>query len=146
MPSITLDLTPQGPMVRVAVMVSTPRRKALEAAGLPIPPPVLVSLLVDTGAFCTCVDSAHLGQLQISPSGIIEIYTPSTGATPVKRKQYDVDVALILDNGNHLFIDTLPVVESTFAANGIDGLLGRDVLSGGILIYNGTTDSITVAF
>jgi hypothetical protein len=146
MPSLTLTLTPRGPVVVAGLMVSTPRRNALAAAGKPIPPPVLLSLLVDTGASGTCIDQSHFPKLGIVPSGFTMVHTPTTAGTPVRRNQYDVDLGIILGNGSFHFIYTLPVIESSVACQGIDGLLGRDVLSQGILIYNGAGGSYTLSF
>lgn len=146
MPSVNLLLTPQGPIVRLGIMVSTPRRNALAAVGLPIPPPEIVDVLVDTGASGTCIDPSHIAKLGIAPSGIIDIHTPSTAGVATQCKQFDVDIAVILDNGQYHFVSTLPVIESSLASQGIDGLLGRDVLSQGILIFNGTAKTFTLSF
>lgn len=127
-------------------MVSTPRRQALLAAGQPVPDPMIVRLLVDTGASGTCIDQTHLVKLGIAPSGYVMVHTPTTAGTPVKRNQYDVDIGIIFGHGSYHFVDTLPVVESSVSCQGIDGLLGRDVLSQGILIYNGAADSYTLSF
>jgi len=51
-----------------------------------------------------------------------------------------------LANGQRHFIRTLPVIESDFSAQGFDGLLGRDVLSQGIFIFNGSGNSFTLSF
>jgi len=148
MPSLTLPLTASGPVVVIAIFVSRPRRMALAAAGLPIPPPVLATMLVDTGASCTCVDPGRLKSLAIPPSGVAHVQSPTTGATPTTANQYDVDIAVVLDaaNGRFHYVDTLPVIESHLAAQGIDGLLGRDVLSQGLLIFNGTAKTFTLSF
>jgi len=146
MPSLTLPLNPHGPIVIVGLMVSTPRRKALVAAGKPLPPTVFLSLLVDTGASGTCIDQSHFPKLGILPSGFVMVHTPTTAGTAVRRNQYDVDIGIILGNGSFHLVDTLPVVESSVACQGIDGLLGRDVLSQGIFIYNGAAKTYTLSF
>jgi hypothetical protein len=133
-------------MVRLALWVSKPRRQALIAASQPVPPAVLINVLVDTGASGTCIDPSHLSRLGISPSGLIKVHTPTTAGNPIECKQFDVDIGVLLDNGNFHFVDTLPVLESELACQGIDGLLGRDVLSQGILIYNGAAKSYTLSF
>jgi hypothetical protein len=127
-------------------MVSTPRRNALTKAGLQIPTPELVNVLVDTGASGTCIDPSHIAKLGISPSGIIDVHTPSTAGVAAQCNQFDVDIAVILDNGQYHFVNTLPVIESSLASQGIDGLLGRDVLSQGILIFNGAAKTFTLSF
>src|SRR5262245_8154747 len=125
MPSLTKALSPSGPIVQIAIVVSKPRRKAMQAAGQTIPSPVFVDVLVDTGASGTCIDPAHLAKLGIQPSGVISAHTPSTAGQAVQLNQYDVDIAIPLDNGSIHIIDTLPVVEAHLSCQGIDGLLGR---------------------
>jgi hypothetical protein len=145
-PSLTVSLAAEGPLIPLVLMVSTPRRNALISAGLPVPKPVVIQVLVDTGASCSCIESSQLAKLGISPTGVIAVHTPSTGSAPVQLKQFDVDLGIVLDDGKFQFIETLPVIESQFPSQNIDGLLGRDVLSRGILIYNGTAKTFTLSF
>jgi len=146
MPSVTIDLVHEGPIVQVALFVSSPRAAALKAAGQPQPKGVMVRLLVDTGASGTCIDPTYIQQLAIPPSGLIDLHTPSTGGTPLQCKQYDVNIAIVLDNGQYHFVNTLPVVESHLSSQGIGGLLGRDVLAQGLLFYNGVARTYTLSF
>ena len=53
MPFLTLPLAPEGPLIELAIALSTPRLQMLKAAGLLFPAPVWVSGLVDTGANCS---------------------------------------------------------------------------------------------
>lgn len=106
----------------------------------------VVNVLADTGASCTCIDHGHLSQLGIAPSGLINVHTSTTAGKPVQCQQFDVDIAVILDNGNSHHLGTFPVLESSLISQGIDGLLGRDVLSRGILFYNGGAGTLTLAF
>jgi hypothetical protein len=52
---------------------------------------------------------------------------------------------LLLEPGVYL-INALPVVETGLSIQGIDGLLGRDVLNDCTLIYNGTAAMCTLAY
>ncbi len=60
MPHFTLGLTPEGPVIDLVVMASQPRVDALKSAGLPIPTPVALRCLIDTGASGTCFDAAAI--------------------------------------------------------------------------------------
>lgn len=146
MPSITLPLTPQGAVVRLAIMVSTPRQNSLIAAKQPVPAPVIANEVVDTGASCTCIDPALLTKLGLAPSGVTNIHTPTTAGIAQQCNQYDVDITVILGNGRLHVIRSLPVIGSALSSYGIDGLLGRDVISQGILIYNGEHNEFTLSF
>jgi len=127
-------------------MVSGPRREALRQAGRPLPEPVVVSALIDTGASGTVVDPAVIKKLQIPATGITHIGTPSTGAGSHPCNQYDAAVAIILESGQLHVVENLAVVEAELAQFGFEALLGRDVLAHGLLVFNGTNNSITVAF
>ncbi len=146
MPGLTTNISPAGPIIPLAVMISAPRRQAIVASGGQIPPAVKVSGLLDTGASCTCIDPSVIQQLGIPPSGVTSIVTPSTGINPVVCDQFDVSLALLLDKGRLHVIDTLPVIQSNLSRYGHHVLIGRDVLSQGLLFFNGTAGTVTVAF
>jgi predicted aspartyl protease len=148
MPLLTLPLEPQGAIVTVAFAVSGPRQAAMRKAGLAVPPPAVVRALIDTGASCTCVDPAVVGKLGLSPSGTVEILTPSTGDTPHTCRQFDVAVAVIMDGSQvHLSSLIIPVIESDLCGQeNIQALLGRDVLDQGLLVYHGRGRLLTLAF
>lgn len=43
-------------------------------------------------------------------------------------------------------IEALPVTASSFAGQAIDGLIGRDIIDRGMLVYNGQTGQFTLAY
>ena len=136
-----------GPVVTTYVGVTSARHAALTKAGQPIPTPVVARMLVDTGASCTCVDPTIIAQLGISPSGSMPIQTPSTAGAPVNVNQYDVAFFLPgATSADVKFIDAMPIVESHLKSQGIDGLLGRDVLASCLMNYDGKSGLITIAF
>ena len=145
MPSITLPISELGPVIEVALQLSKPHRSLLAKHGLPIPQPILVKVLVDTGASATCIDQAHLKLLGIKPTGVVLMYTPSTKGKPVHCNQYDIDLSVIMGGAIH-HLQTLPLIETVFTGQGIDGLLGRDALAHGLLIYNGSEKEFTLTF
>jgi hypothetical protein len=49
-PHFTLQISPGGPVLNAVVTVSQPKAAALQAAQQPIPTPVTIRALVDTGA------------------------------------------------------------------------------------------------
>ena len=146
MPSITTSIQSLGPIVQLVVAVSAPRRQALQTAGRQVPQIVLVNGLIDTGASSTVVDLSVIQRLQIPASGMVQIMTPSTGATPHDCNQYDVTIAIPLANNELHLIETIPVLEASLIHHGIDALIGRDILKSAILIVNGHHDSLTLCF
>jgi len=76
--------------------------------------------------------------LGLTPRGQASIHTPSTQGQPHQANQYDVGIAIYgMANVVCHHIPTLPVIDGNFKAQGIDGLLGRDVLAMARLNYGG---------
>jgi len=144
----TLPIGPAGPVLSAFVAVSQARHAALTAAGQPVPSPVPIRALVDTGASCTCVDASVLAALGLTPTGSTQMMTPSTGATPHEALQYDVALAIPAapPNPQPFYKHTLPVVGSELSIQGIDALIGRDILKDCLLTYNGVVGFFTLAF
>jgi hypothetical protein len=139
MPHFTLQVSADGPVATAYVQLSGPRRKALEEVGQPIPEAIPIRALVDTGASCTCVDPVVMKKLQIAPTGSVPMHTPSTGQTPHHADQYDVTIIIPGASAGDapLIFETISVVGTDLAVQGIDALIGRDILSRCILHYNG---------
>jgi hypothetical protein len=123
-------------MLDLFVGVSGPKAQALQAAGQPIPVQVPARFLIDTGASVTGIDIALVQQLGLTPTGSMQIHTPSTGGTPQSMPQYDVGISI-----PHValtrYFHALAVTASNLRVQGIDGLVGRDVLAECLFIYAG---------
>jgi len=145
MPHLTLQISPGGPILDLLVGVSVPRAAALQRAGQPVPQAVRVRGLVDTGASGTCVDPGCLSSLGLSPTGQSPIHTPSTEGTPVLCDQYDVSLVL-LHPRLQFTLHALPVIASSLSIQGIQALLGRDVLAACLFVYDGAAGIFSLAF
>jgi hypothetical protein len=146
MPSISLQISPLGPLIDVQIGVSAPREAALKAAGQSVPNHIVARLLIDTGASGTSIDISIPPALGLTPSGLTSVHTPSTGNTPVLKNQFDVRLTIPHPGINRNFL-AIPVIESDLlTSQGIHGLLGRDILSFCVLIYNGDTGLYTLSF
>ena len=118
----------------------------MQKAGLPIPPFVSGTFLVDTGASGTCLDPRLVAPLGLQPSGVVSIQTPSTAGGTHSCNQYDVGLYIPSnDSRPGFFIDALPVIETSLSSQGIDGLIGRDVLDRCVLVYNGSAGMFTLS-
>ncbi len=117
-------------------------------AGQPVPEPVKIQAMLDTGASGTCVDPFVLDQLNLTPTGSIQVNTPTTGTQPVAADQYDV--SLVIFSGPDqppLAHFTLPVLKSELlVAQGFHALIGRDVLRGCLLSYVGASGLFSLAY
>ena len=125
-----------GAIITIFVGVSDARAVALKKASVLVPPPISVQGLVDTGASGLCIDPSIAKQLSLQPTGSVPMITPSTGTTPVNALLYDVSIK-IPHAGNSLDFDSIPAIESDLINQGFGALIGRDILSKCLLIYDG---------
>lgn len=146
MPSINVQLTPAGPIVAMHVGISMPRLTAMKGAGISAPPMVLGQFLIDTGAYGTCVDPNLIRPLGLQPTGSVAIMTPSTQGATHSCNQYDAAVYIPNGSSGGFLIEALPILETQLSAQGIDGLIGRDIINRCTLIYNGSANMISLAY
>lgn len=146
MPHLLLTHTAAGPIVDVWVTVSKPRLDAITSAGQTPPAPVPCKALVDTGASHTCIDPSVTAALGLTPTGSVQVITPSTGATPVVVETYDVALHIVFSGSQFHSKNPATVSSSALAHQGFSVLLGRDVLADGMLIYDGQHNVFTLAF
>src|SRR5665213_1047224 len=137
MPHVSLEISPRGPLLQFLVGVSGPRLQALRLAGQAAPQPIPITGLIDTGASCTSVDSSILRQLAIPSSGSTPVHTPSTQAgAPHVANLYDISLVLVHPLITRTF-NALPVTESQLIHQGIQALIGRDILAWCLFTYDG---------
>lgn len=146
MPNLNVQITAAGPIIDVHVGIPAPHREALQQAGVAVPAPVACRLLIDTGASSTVLDTLVIKALGLLPSGSVSVHTASTDAGNMHQCfQYAVSLTIVHTSINWTF-SALPVLESALSHQGIDGLLGRDILSKCLLVYNGHLGLFTLAF
>jgi predicted aspartyl protease len=145
MPHLTLPLTSDGPVVEVLIGVTPSQSRSLTVAGQPVPGPVTARGLIDTGASVTCIDSQLVRTLGLQPSGstLLMLPVPSGGAQ--QYQEFEISLILLHARLNYS-IGTLTVVAAPLTAQGIEVLLGRDVLKSCLLVYDGEAASFTLAF
>lgn len=149
MPHFTLNVDAAGPVVNAGVLVSSGRREALIAEGQEVPGHRVIRALVDTGASITSIEPAVLEAMGLTPTGTLEMVTPSTGDGVHVASTYDVDFMIGGSDPSDppLTVANLRVCSAElYLRQGIHALVGRDVLSRCVLVYNGTLNQFTVAF
>ena len=70
------NLQASGPLVDIRVLVGLPVRASLQRAGVPVPPPVAVKAMIDTGAMASVIDPSTAQLLGLQPVGVVMINTP----------------------------------------------------------------------
>lgn len=147
MPHFLLNHSQTGPLIDVAVGLSAPRFQMLQSANPQgtWPDPIMVKALVDTGASHTGIDLSLVQSLNLVPTGIASLITPSTGNVPCDALCYDVAIHIPFPTG---MLWSKPLWIATgleLHHQGFDVLLGRDVLANGMLIYDGVHNQFTLA-
>lgn len=89
----------------------------------------------------TSADERVLADLQLSPTGSIQMHTPSTGATSVAMSTYDVELHFTGFSGGAQTFPTMGVLGCDFSGQNIDGLFGRDALAQARFFYSGPDDT-----
>lgn len=141
MPSFTAqiaNLEMSGPIVEVVVSPSKSLVEILREKKQPIPQPVKVLAMIDTGATSSVVRSDIIQIIGLNPIGVVKINTPST-TTPVECFQYQ---AVILFP-NNVAVETSDIIAAPLQGQHIQCLIGRDILKHGVFIYNGYAQIIT---
>jgi hypothetical protein len=146
LPHLTLDIEPQGPLLPAAIGVSESRRLLLAAAKRTLPDLQVGRALVDTGASSSVVDHALITPLGIAPSSYTMVHTPSTDGKPVQQPVYDVSIWLYHAATKHFLERSFPVMCANLRAQGIDILLGRDILGECLLVFDGPERRFCIAF
>ncbi|NVD70086.1 hypothetical protein D0T25_07635 [Duganella sp. BJB488] len=146
MPSINFSISRDGPIITVIIGISALYKGALIAAGLSAPPPVRGKFLIDTGASRTCIDSNLVGHLGLPSIGSIEVQTPSTKGISQACKLCDAMLFIPGKRSAGYRVSTLALIEVSLAGQGIDGLIGRDLLNRWTCIYNGTAASFSLCY
>lgn len=147
MPSLTIAIPQDGPLVQMMIGVSPARVSALRAAGAPVPPHISGRGLLDTGASISAIDRRVAQQLGLTATGYTLIHTPSTGAQPHLVAQFDASFSIVMDSQQiHALPTSFLVIESDFSTQGFSALLGRDVLAHGLFLYHGHAGMMSLAF
>jgi hypothetical protein len=115
---------------------------AVLQAGQVLPAPVDARLLVDTGATGSLVREGILTTLGLHPVGTVNINTPSSKGVPCPL----YSVRLTLPHRGYIDTSVIQAPPDGLAGQNIDGLIGRDVLQYGILIYLGQKQQFTLSF
>jgi hypothetical protein len=148
-------LQTMGPLLAVNVHQPKALVQLLSSSGQPVASPVGGLALIDTGATNTCVDGAVLQKLGMAPIGVL---TSLTAAGPAPQSMYPVrlefpseglDLEFSSVAGVNLTGQSVPVVPPGGQQGQqmpIIALVGRDVLSRCVLIYNGTGGFFTLSF
>ena len=130
-----------GPLLPVNIQLPTALATYLSQNGKTVPAPVSGQALIDTGASISAVDASVIQSLGVQPVGVVKVNTPSGSAN---QNQYPVQ--FVFPGTNLPSLEGTHAIGSVLKSQGILALIGRDVLSRFVLVYNGPGGFITLAF
>ncbi len=145
--SITEDptlLRLAGPLLNVEISIPTALAQLYNQIKKPIPPPITGWALLDTGAYRTCVDNHTIQSLGVSAVGL------EPTLTPAGKKDQNTYPAHFKFPGTNIDLDFGEVIGAdlkgqTFNNQPIIALVGRDILSECVFIFNGKAGMYTLA-
>jgi hypothetical protein len=137
-------LAQHGPIIDVTISIPQALAELYTRQNKTIPTPIGGIALIDTGATRSCVDDVIMKQLGVHPIGIA---TSGTAAGQVNHSLYPAHFNF---PAAKIEIDFASVVGVNLTGQDIGdkriiALIGRDVLSMGIFVYNGHTGAYTIA-
>jgi hypothetical protein len=146
MPQLTFPL--QGDELKVAVVVGLYRQALVDqlAAGLPSPPPLWTTGVIDTGSTVTCISADIIRRLGLPPAGQ---NTTQTASGSVSVRLFRVSLS-IPPTGNlpdaMLTREDLIIMELADPIPDVEVLVGLDILLDCRLLLDGPGRQFTLDF
>jgi hypothetical protein len=133
------DLRASGPIVQAYV---GPSREFIATFGVDsVAAPIAISALIDTGAASTVITRDTASLLRLRAVGVTRVHTPTT-LEPVLCRQFHVNIYFSRD----FAVEDILAIEAPLTAQPIQCLIGRDVLSRGVLTYSGVENLFRLTF
>ena len=139
-----------GPRISVDVLPPLVVEKWAKGAGVELKQALNLEALIDTGASVTGIDESVLNQLGYPPIGVSSLSTPSGTS-----QTYVYMVRLVIPsqkdprfpaNIPRIIIDNVRAIAVKLGEQPYKVLLGRDILSNMIMVYNGPQALITLGY
>lgn len=136
-----------GPIFQVQVAIPTPLEQLLTSQNQQVPLPVSGIALIDTGATRSAVDTQAISALGLSQIGVVPL---GTAQGPTQAPLFPARFIIAAGTPAQIVIEFSSVVGVNLDGQVILGqnviaLIGRDVLSRCIFVYNGTLGEYTLA-
>lgn len=139
-------LTASGPLLSVEISIPAALKEHLAKNGLAIPPPQSGFALVDTGAFATAVDQSIFDALGIAPIDHAKTSTPHGEAeSPVYPASLTFPGLALTEHPMERVIGC-NLKWQTVEGKEIIMLLGRDLLQYFLMVYNGKSSDVFLAY
>lgn len=133
-----------GPILPIEIAIPSALSKLLASQNEDIPPPVSGIALIDTGATRSCVDTSVISKLGVNPIGITALITAS-GQSQHHLYPAKFNFPAIKFEAEFSSIAGVNLSQQSIAGKQIIALIGRDLLSRCLFIYNGPKGSFSIA-
>ena len=133
-----------GPVLAVEVQIPSALALHMTSKNQPLPTPVTGVALIDTGATRSCVDNSVISGLGVQPVNIMNVLTANG---KVQQHTYPAKLVFPADKFEVEFADAIGVDLGGQTAHGqsIIALIGRDLLSEWLFVYNGPLGTFSIA-
>ena len=135
----------QGPFLDVTVTPTDQHVAQLRKFARPVPGPLVVRTLVDTGASVSVLDVHIVTGLGLIQTGSTAIHSPTTGPGYEYRDQYDVAFFFGSAPGSVRSF-TVSVIGTELASEGFSAIIGWDILGHCVLNCDGPNRRFTLAY
>jgi hypothetical protein len=138
-----------GPLLPVQIGIATKVAATLQKFGLAAPPPSSGLALIDTGATISGVDKRVVSALGLQPISVQKVFTArGSSEHPVYAARYAFPNTNLpgMEFGRLLEIDLADQKVPMMGNQPLIAIIGREILSRFILIYNGPGGHYTLAF
>jgi predicted aspartyl protease len=129
-----------GPRLQITVGLAQPIAEELQKAGKPVPEPISGQALIDTGASATCIDDEAARKMQLPVIGRVTM--ASATHESIEKNVYPIHIQVI---GANIAFGVAGAAGVDLKAQDLLALIGRDVLSQAILVYNGADGTFAFA-
>lgn len=138
-------LAKQGFLVAIELRVPEQLEKLLLSENKPVPAPLTGPGLVDTGATFSMIDDGAVAHLCVSPVGVV---TLGTAGGSKQSALYPVRFAIPTPPPNQplLRVEFAGITAGPLKDCGLLCLIGRDILSRGVLVYDGGGGHVSLSF
>jgi hypothetical protein len=145
MPTLTFPIQADGLIVEVIITPSSIQIRQWQAQGVPIPRPLKVQGVMDTGADLTAVAPRVLQALGLPLS---QTAHTSTAGGQVQVGVYEISLSILPATGSApMFTDPhLLATELMNAAPGIEALVGLNIILQGVLHVDGPGGTFSFTF
>jgi hypothetical protein len=122
--------------------------KARRKARRPIPQPILLDALLDTGSDLSCVDPSAIRPLDLPSAGLMPTYSPGLGGLALSP-QFTVNFAILDPSGTRgtdLLLADWIITELDMTLLGYQVLNGRDILARCKFLYDGPANTFSLTY